>query len=88
MGETIHHYQGDVRSYLNTCTRFGLRTSNEAAALSEVEARGPSKVTQFSTVKASASMVCDISPTFTSGKLPRAKNEKSSEFEVYLHRSQ
>jgi hypothetical protein len=52
--------------------------------LKDVLARGPVNVTEFSTVSASESMNCEISPTFTSGRLPAASRGKSSENDVYL----
>jgi hypothetical protein len=41
--------------------------------------KGPSKTTEFSTVNAEESIVCEISPTFTSGKFPVASRGNISE---------
>jgi hypothetical protein len=58
----------------DTWTRFGLRISKEAEALKEVVAKGPSKDTVLSKVSACTFMVCEISPTVTSGRFPAASN--------------
>jgi hypothetical protein len=62
-----------------TWTCFGLWTSNDAEVLKEVVVKGPSKTTEFSTVNAEESIVCEISPTFTSGKFPVASRGNISE---------
>jgi hypothetical protein len=69
----------------NTCTRLGLRISNLALVVTEVVARGPAKDTEFRTVNASESIVCEISSTFTNcGILLDPNKGNSCENEVYL----
>ncbi|MCH99220.1 hypothetical protein A2U01_0020231, partial [Trifolium medium] len=61
-----------------------LRTSNEADALNDNEAKGLDNVTEFITVKLSVSIVCKILSTFNKGNDPAARRGNSSEDAVYL----
>lgn len=68
-----------------TCILVGLRTSNEADTLKENEAKGLDNVVEFTTVKLSASIVCEILSNFNKGNDPAAKSGNSSEDAVYLN---
>lgn len=80
----LHNEVDKETGNLNTCTRFGLRTSNLALVLKEVVANGPENWTEFSTVKFSESIVWDISSTFTIGRVPLDNNGNRPTKEVYL----
>jgi len=71
-----------------TWTRFGLRTSNLAFVMIEVEARGPANWTEFWTVKFSESIVWDISSTLTNGSVPLDNSGNKPAKDVYLRKPQ
>lgn len=61
------------------CKRLGLQISKDAFVLKEVFASGPVKVTVLTRVNWLESIVCEISPTLTKGKVPAARKGKNPE---------
>mmetsp|Transcript_30218 Transcript_30218/g.65183 ORF Transcript_30218/g.65183 Transcript_30218/m.65183 type:complete len:235 (+) Transcript_30218:226-930(+) len=66
-----------------SCSRLGLRTSNDAVVDSDVRVNGTDRRTLFSTVAMPASMRWVTSPMSTSGSLLSASTVISSLFDVY-----
>lgn len=67
-----------------TCILVGVRTSNEADALKDKEAKGLDNVVELIMVKLLVSIVCEILSTFNKGNAPAARRGNSSEDAVYL----